>query len=349
MEVMGEPSEGCQSGENPYGGDGPELSCPGLEIFARPAEHQTSGKGDAAPHFSDSILAELDLFDRPAEMVGQPVLARAASSEPGDLRCRVYGFDSARGEFFEDVSLRIVTATGACVSLQHEVYADDILRIVNWETYTEADFRVVGPTKMEGTRVAEWAVESLHKDRSIWSGEAPSSPREGVETDAGITLQCRACDQIMPRIITRMEVEALDSTGIIAVNCDHCNKATYWTYAEPERRPKAYPPFPAVAPPPRVERVKKVVNTRAHKRLKLNMPILVRDKQGKEEVAHTENVSVGGFAAILSLDLAVGEKLNYICPYACGGQQIEQQAECRWSAPASPGGVQRIYGFRRIL
>ena len=110
----------------------------------------------------------------------------------------------------------------------------------------------------------------------------------------------------------------------------------------------AFPPFPALAPPPRVERVKKLVNTRAHRRLKLDLPILVRDQRGNEVVARTENVSVGGFAVILSLDLAVGEKLTYICPYATGGQQIEQLAECRWSAPTSPGGVQKIYGLRRI-
>jgi hypothetical protein len=51
---------------------------------------------------------------------------------------------------------------------------------------------------------------------------------------------------------------------------------------------------------------------------------------------------------ILSLDLAVGEAVTYICPFASDGQNIEQLAECRWSAPASPGGTQRIYGFRRL-
>lgn len=56
---------------------------------------------------------------------------------------------------------------------------------------------------------------------------------------------------------------------------------------------------------------------------------------------------MGGFGVILSLDLAVGDTVTYVCPFARDGQNIEQQAECRWSAPASPGGTQRIYGFRR--
>jgi hypothetical protein len=57
---------------------------------------------------------------------------------------------------------------------------------------------------------------------------------------------------------------------------------------------------------------------------------------------------VAGFGVILSLDLAAGDIVTYVCPLASEGQHIEQQAECRWSAPASPGGAQRIYGFRRI-
>ena len=65
---------------------------------------------------------------------------------------------------------------------------------------------------------------------------------------------------------------------------------TYWTYAEAARQPRGYLPFSAVAPPPRVARIKKFVNTRAHPRLKLDVPIPVRDQRGKTEIARTENV-----------------------------------------------------------
>jgi hypothetical protein len=61
-----------------------------------------------------------------------------------------------------------------------------------------------------------------------------------------------------------------------------------------------------------VERVKKVGNTRKHARLKLDLPILVRDERGATEIARTENVSVGGFGVILSLDLAVGDIVTYV-------------------------------------
>lgn len=343
LELFGSPTEGQE----------PEVSKPGLsssdlEIFARPGEAPEQEADGPTWGAGESICAELDLFVKPADTAGQQDSVRSASRAPGNPVSRVCGFDSARVEFSEELQPRIVSTTGACLSLQHEVYADDTLRIINLETYFEADFRVVGPTRMDGPRVAEWAVESQQKGRSIWNKESCLTRGQPSDEEAGILLQCRSCNQEILRGVTPMEAEALNSTGIIAALCDQCNKATYWTYADPESRPKSYPPFAAVAPPPRVERVKKFVNTRAHKRLRLDLPVLVRDQKGNEELARTENVSIGGFAVILSLDLAADEIVTYVCPYAGGIQMIEQKAECRWSASASSGGVQRIYGFRRM-
>ena len=164
----------------------------------------------------------------------------------------------------------------------------------------------------------------------------------------GVWLECQACGRRQSDVISPMEWEALVATGIIASSCAVCGKATYWTFAEPSRRPKNFPPFPELAPPPRVNRIKSFVDTRAHKRLQLNLPILICDQRGNTELAKTENVSVGGFGVVLSLELAEGDVVTYICPYGGAGQNIEQRAECRWSASASPGGVQRIYGFRRL-
>lgn len=348
IEILGAPPKGQDCEVSSPAGAGPELLCPDLEIFARPAETQWGTAEEQLDGASYSILSEIVRFENPAVEASSFVACHSLSKEPESVPTRVYGFDSARGEFSEDVSVRVVTATGACLSLRHEVHSDDILRIINLETYFEADFRVIGPTRMNGSRVAEWAVDSLQKDRSIWSEDGrPKSEQPSCE-ETPYPMQCRACGQEVCRVVTRMETECLNSTGIIGAPCDRCNKPTYWTFAEPARRPSAVSPFLAVAPPPRLERVKPFVDRRAHKRLKLELPILVRDAKGKEDLVRTENVSVGGFAVILTLDLAPGHAVTYICPYGGKGQQIEQQAECRWSAPVSAGGVQRFYGFRRM-
>ena len=78
------------------------------------------------------------------------------------------------------------------------------------------------------------------------------------------------------------------------------------------------------------------------------MPVLVRKPTGEEQTSKTENVSLGGFAAVLSMDLRPGERVTFVCPYNSNGQNIEQEAECRWGAPVTPGGAKRIYGFRYV-
>ena len=130
--------------------------------------------------------------------------------------------------------------------------------------------------------------------------------------------------------------------------CLHCDKATYWTYADPEMRPAAYPPFADMAPPLPDLRTKLIVNRRAHGRVPMQMSIHLRTEDGQEEASITENVAIGGFACILGMELKVAQIVTFICPYIPNGQNIEGRAECRWSAPVTSGGATRIYGFRYV-
>lgn len=142
----------------------------------------------------------------------------------------------------------LLLSSGARISLTREVYADDILRIINLNNYFEADFRVVGPARTDGTRVAEWGVEVTQKGRSIWDIDFLSPPNLPEEEGNGTWLACRSCGESVPRELSPMEQEVLNLTGIIAASRSRCEKPTYWTYAEAARQPKRYPPFPAVAP-----------------------------------------------------------------------------------------------------
>lgn len=259
---------------------------------------------------------------------------------------RVIGFEAVTGEFSEDTHTVVVNRAGARIALKHRVAAEDTLRIVNLENYSEADFRVVGPTSAGEAGVTEWGVECLDADRNIWGIDLPPPlPTQGGE--GGALLECRACGRQGLWPVTFMEVEVLDSTGVIQRVCDQCGKPTFWIYADISRRPRAFSPHEPVAPAPRVVEVKKKIEKRAAKRLGMKLPILVRSQQGKEEIAKTENISKGGFAVSLAMDLAVGEIVSVVCPYTQGGQNIEQKAEVRQRPTYAFGGM-RLYGFRNI-
>jgi hypothetical protein len=282
----------------------------------------------------------------PLSSPGQPE-PRAAEQVRAQIPIRVNGFDENRGRFQEDARSTAVSPYGARIALKTWLIPDDVIRIVNLESYAEADFRIVGPIRIEAGGLSEWGVECIEEGRDVWGVEMPS-PREPEEAEAGALLECRICARQVLWPITWMEAEVLNATGIVVRNCERCLKPTYWTYADVTRRPRNYPPFADVAPPPLEVRQKRVVNTRKHRRLPLHLPIYIRSERGEEETTRTENISVGGFAVILSMELQVGEKVVFTCPHVRDGQNIEQRAECRWGASVTPGGTRKIYGFMNL-
>ncbi len=254
------------------------------------------------------------------------------------LPIRVFGFGEARGQFLEDTHTTVISPTGSLAPLKHRVFPADVVRIVNLRNIREADFRIVGPSVITESEVAEWGVECTDRDRNIWGVEFP--PLEAH--DPSILLECRACHSQDSWPATVLEREVLQATGIIALNCAHCRKPTYWTYVDPDLRPQAFAQAEAVAPPPRGLPLKKIVARR--KRLTMKLPVLVRTEKGDEELGKTENLTSAGLAVALHMELTEGEVVTVICPYAEGGQNIEQKAVVRWRGTYTAG-FNRRYGL----
>ena len=71
----------------------------------------------------------------------------------------------------------------------------------------------------------------------------------------------------------------------------------------------------------------------------------VENKSGQSEVRHTENMSKGGLALSIQMELEEGEIVRVMCPYAENGTNIEQRCEVRWRDPY-PAGKRCYYGLR---
>jgi hypothetical protein len=256
---------------------------------------------------------------------------------------RVIGASPEAGQFMEDTHTVAVNQAGARIALKHTVAAGETIRIINLENYNEADFRVVGPTAPPGSAEREWGVECVEQGRNIWGVELPP-PLSAEVAEAGTLLECRACHQRGLVAVTLMEVEVLGSTGLVVRECNKCAKPTYWVYAETTRRPREISPTEPVAPAVRGPAAEKRTDKRTHKRVGMKLPILVTNQKNEQEVAKTENISKGGVAVSLVMELAVGEMLTTVCPYDPEGQKIEQKAEVRWRSPFPFGGL-RTYGL----
>jgi hypothetical protein len=268
---------------------------------------------------------------------------------------RVIAFGTDGGRFTEDTNTVEVNRAGARILLKRRVASGDTLRIINLESFSEADFRVVGPTRLDSGEVAEWGVECTEPGRNIWGIEF-AAPVAAQSSQASALLLCQGCGKQAVSVLTLMEVEILDSTGALQRLCDQCGQFSSWTYADVERRPQPPPPAdPAVSPPlaepaapaPQAQKAQGGIERRAHKRLPLKLPVVVRTHNGEQEFAKTENISKGGLGVSLCLELAVGEVVRVVCPYSEGGQDLEQRAEVRRRVTFFAG-TRWLYGMRYV-
>jgi hypothetical protein len=272
-----------------------------------------------------------------------------------EVPIRVIAFGTGGGGFTEDTHTVSLNGAGARIALNHRVASGDTLRIINLETFSEADFRVVGPTRLDSGEVAEWGVECTEPGRNIWGIEF-AAPIAAENSHAGALLFCQGCGKQVVCVLTLMEVEILDATDVLQRLCDQCGQFSSWTYADVERSPPPPPPAepvvpaplsePAVPSPP-AEEPRGQVEKRAHKRVPLKLPVLVRTHTGEQVLAKTENVSKGGLAVCLSLKLAVGEIVRVACPYTEGSQDPEQRAEVRRRVTFFDG-TRWLYGLRYV-
>ncbi|MGD0696815.1 MAG: PilZ domain-containing protein [Terriglobia bacterium] len=264
---------------------------------------------------------------------------------------RVTSFGGSAGSFSEETYTVEINRAGARIALQHRAAADDTIRIVNLQNLREADFRVIGASRLETGEVGDWGVECLETERNIWDINF-SSPIETGSSQAGALLECKDCGTQSFCTLQTWELDALES-GSMQRLCQTCGGPTEWRYVDVNRRvEEVRTPERAAAPAaqeapiaPAAAATPARTEKRAYRRLALKLPILVRDKNGDQEVAKTENVSKGGVAVGLGMELEIGDLVTICCPYVEGGQNMEQKAEIRHRETFFIG--QRwIYGMR---
>ncbi len=266
---------------------------------------------------------------------------------------RILAFSSSGG-FTEDSATIQVNRDGARIVLRHRVATDDTLRIINLQNHAEADFRVVGPARLDRGQTAEWGVECQEPERNIWGIDFPPPLAPG-DPQANALLRCQGCGKQALSVLSLVEVDILETAGVLPRQCEQCHEFSSWAYAEIDQQAQNTPCFspapnsnPAPAPPaPRVGSERGGIERRAHKRLPLKLPVLVRTHGGQSEVSKSENISKGGLAVCLNILLEVGQIVTVACPYTAGDQNLEQKAEVRRRA-IFIAGERWLYGLHYL-
>jgi len=249
---------------------------------------------------------------------------------------RVLGLRCQKGEFIEDTRTAVVNDRGARIILKQAIVPQDTLRIINLNNYRKSDFGVVSAAGKSDEGVPQWGVECLNAAENIWGIEfAP--PLQGRP---GALLQCRECHKEGFTALAEAELETLTSRDAIERTCSQCARTTLWQYSSIHHPPREHEFGASVASPDRPAAMAEPANRRSDDRHGAKVSVRLRGPAGEEEGV-TENMSPGGLAISLALDLKVGESVEVV---ATSSQSVRSAVVRRRSSYPLAG--RRLYGLQ---
>jgi len=255
----------------------------------------------------------------------------------------IQGHDS-KGQSFDHRARTItINRHGARIMSPHPLRVGQTIVVTNLTSRKRCRFRVVGPIAPATYRGGEWGIECVNLSDDIWGIKfPPGSADEGQASKA--LLECRDCGSVALMRVSLVEVEVLESAGIVVKPCADCERDTSWRLSED---PAAIAlPSPEPASHQDQKNAGGGIENRRHRRSALQMPVRVRDFYGGTEVTRTENISKGGFCFVSEKKYQVGEILLVVCPYdPSTANHIEVRARVSRRVRVE-GRDQHIYGMR---
>ena len=210
---------------------------------------------------------------------------------------RVSGKDAAGRLFEESGRARTLSRHGARIQVSRPLERFQTVRLESPLGHFASEFKVVSCEANHQSESPEYGLECLDNEINFWGIEFPSVA-ESLMAEAKGLLECRICHKLGLLALTLSEVEALRGIGIVGKYCRHCTAITPWRYAEVRiplnrsaevmgiRSEHVQPSLLAAAAQP---------PERGHRRAYMQLPVGIRDSQGKTDTTRTENVSRCGF------------------------------------------------------
>lgn len=256
----------------------------------------------------------------------------------------IHGTDATGHAFKEDGRTVTLNRHGARIQTAFKLDSGQVVRLVNVLGRREAEFRVVGPVSPITEKGGEWGVECLNPVENIWGIRFPP-PGEGEGPEPKALLECRKCHTVALIPLSLVEVEVLETSGIISHPCQSCEILTPWGYAEKQVAMAGPPEEAAMMAEAQAQVAAKGADQRKHRRVALQLPVLIRDYYGGGEITKSENISKGGFCFVSEKTYHIGGGVLVVCPYNPGAHNIEVRARVVRCKPIE-GSNRRIYGVR---
>ena len=131
-------------------------------------------------------------------------------------------------------------------------------------------------------------------------------------------MQCHKCQTTALLNISLVEVDVLETAGILSWPCETCGQTTPWGYAKTDQEA---PSESAAGEPPQD------LHFRRHRRVSLQLPLKIQKYSGEVEITKCEDISKGGLCFISQKHYHTGEGILVACPYNPSGQNIDVEAQ----------------------
>jgi hypothetical protein len=257
----------------------------------------------------------------------------------------VRDLDGQGREFKDDASTLTLNRKGARIRLARRLRPGQTITIINKITNREAEFRVVGPITPYSEAGGEWGVEQLTEGDDIWGIKFPPAPT-AKEADSAALLECRRCHTVAMIRLSLVEVEVLQTSGLLSLKCEHCKTATPWGYVEKQVAMNTPPNEATMMTQAAAAAASAGIDLRRHRRVALQLPVLVRNFSGNVDVTKSENVSKGGICFASEKNFLIGEGVLVACPYS-GENNQNLEVNAKTVRRQNIGGSKRqIYGVR---
>jgi hypothetical protein len=267
---------------------------------------------------------------------------------------RIRGVDGAGRSYECEAQTVDLNRHGARIRTGRMLAGGEIIHMVNSANHREADFRVAGPvsplTKEGGVfgvlgpvsedpaKRRSYGIECLNTAVNFWGITFPRAAADSGPAESTALLQCRKCQTTALLRISLVEVDVLETAGILSWPCDTCGETTPWGYAKKDPDTPPSTESPAVEPP-------QDLYFRRHRRVSLQLPMRIRKYSGEAETTKCEDISKGGLCFISQKHYYTGEGILVACPYNSTGQNIEVEAQIVRQEEIE-GTNRKIYGVR---
>ena len=248
---------------------------------------------------------------------------------------RIHGIDGAGRPYKCDARTVDLNRHGARIRISRLLAGGETIHLFNVVNRREADFRVAGPvsplTKEGGvfgvlgpvsgdpTKRRACGIECLDTTLNFWGITFPRAA-ECEPPPPSALLQCRKCQTTALLNISLVEVDVLETAGILSWPCDTCGEVTPWGYAKKD--PQTQPSRDSQAGEPSRD-----LHFRKHRHVPLQLPMKIRTYSGDVEITKCEDISKGGLCFISQKLYYSGEGVLVACPYNPSSHNIEVEAQ----------------------